>query len=239
MKSFAAGIAVQLTFGLIMGIFFMVWTLYMQQGLGWTALKAGVTGIPFSIAVSAATGMSVQMLVPKFGRKVLQAGALVMASGVLVYIWEAERYGMGISAWQMALPLILMGIGMGLIVAPLTDAVLSEVPREHAGSASGLINTTMQMGNALGLGLVSVVFFGQIGDHLVPPQVNLAIVDAFQYALRYVAVILLAIFVLMFALPKKPAQHVEGAGDDAEPEAVVVAASDDDEVPPAKESVLV
>ncbi|MDG4858241.1 MFS transporter [Streptomyces sp. T-3] len=239
-KSFAAGIAVQLTFGLTMGIFFLVWTLYMQEGLGWTALKAGTTGIPFSIAVSFAAGISVQKLVPRFGRKVLQTGALVMAAGVLVYIWEAERYGMGITAWQMVLPLILMGIGMGLIVAPLTDAVLSDVPREHAGSASGLINTTMQMGNALGLGLVSVVFFGQIGDHLIPAQVGPAIVDAFQYALRYVVGILLAIFVLMFALPKKPAQHVEGAGGEApESGAAVVTAADDDEVPPAKESVLV
>ena len=66
----------------------------------------------------------------------------------------------------MALPLVVMGVGMGLIVAPLTDAILSEVPREHSGSASGLINTVQQMGNALGLGLVSVVFFGTMSDHL-------------------------------------------------------------------------
>ena len=51
-KSFAAGIAVQLTFGIGLGIFFLVWTLYMQMGLGWSALRAGLTGIPFSIAVS-------------------------------------------------------------------------------------------------------------------------------------------------------------------------------------------
>ncbi len=213
-KSFAAGIAVQLTFGLVMGIFFLVWTLYMQQGLGWSVLKAGLTGIPFSIAVSVAAGMSVQLLVPRFGRKVLQTGALTMAAGVLIYIWEADRYGMAITQWQMALPLIVMGLGMGLIVAPLTDAVLSEVPREHAGSASGLINTTMQMGNALGLGLVSVVFFGQIGDNLLPEQFGPALVEAFQHALKYVAAILGAIFLVMFALPKRPAQHLEGGADE-------------------------
>ncbi len=84
----------------------------------------------------------------------------------------------------MALPLVVMGVGMGLIVAPLTDAILSEVPREHAGSASGLINTVQQMGNALGLGLVSVVFFGTISDHLSPDQVGPAFADAFQHALR-------------------------------------------------------
>ncbi|WP_245238417.1 MFS transporter [Streptomyces roseochromogenus] len=215
-KSFAAGIAVQTVFGVALGIFFLVWTLYMQIGLGWSPLRAGLTGVPFSLAVSTAAGMSVQKLVPRFGRKVLQAGALVMGAGVLLYLWEAHRYGLAIASWQMALPLVVMGAGMGLIVAPLTDAVLSEVPREHAGSASGLINTVQQMGNALGLGLVSVVFFGEIGDRLAPAQVGPAFVHAFQHALWWVAGIMVAIFLLMSALPKRPAQHVEGAAD-AEP----------------------
>ncbi|MBL1082026.1 MFS transporter [Streptomyces actinomycinicus] len=211
-KSFAAGIAVQTVFGVALGIFFLVWTLYMQIGLGWRPLRAGLTGVPFSLAVSTAAGLSVQKLVPRFGRKVLQAGALVMGAGVLLYLWEAHRYGLGIASWQMALPLVVMGVGMGLIVAPLTDAVLSEVPREHAGSASGLINTVQQMGNALGLGLVSVVFFGEIGDRLTSVQIGPAFVHAFQHALWYVAGIMGVIFLLMFALPKRPAQHVEGAG---------------------------
>ncbi|MEO3976156.1 MFS transporter [Streptomyces sp. CAU 1734] len=238
-KSFAAGIAVQLTFGLLMGVFFLVWTLYMQVGLGWSPLRAGLTGVPFSIAVSVAAGISVQKLVPLFGRKVLQAGALTMASGVLLYIWEAGRYGTGITTWQMLLPLVLMGLGMGLIVAPLTDAVLSEVPREHAGSASGLISTVQQMGTALGLGLVSVVFFRTIDGSLggsgegpalgshgegaagatggVPEAVGKAFVDAFQNSLWWVVAILAVIFLVMFALPARPKQHLEGAPADDEP----------------------
>ncbi|MGW2767263.1 MFS transporter [Streptomyces sp. NPDC001275] len=225
-KSFAAGIAVQTVFGVALGVFFLVWTLYMQVGLGWSPLRAGLTGVPFSIAVSVAAGMSVQKLVPRFGRKVLQAGALVMAAGVLLYIWESERYGLHIAPWQMALPLVVMGVGMGLIVAPLTDAVLSEVPREHAGSASGLINTVQQMGNALGLGLVSVVFFGVIGDRLAPAEVGPAFVNAFQHALVWVAAVLGVIFVLMSALPKRPgrqAEDAEEAGAEAAGEPAVVA----------------
>ncbi|MGW7168510.1 MFS transporter [Streptomyces sp. NPDC054884] len=212
-RSFAAGVAVQTVFGIGLGVFFLVWTLYMQTGLGWSPLKAGLTGVPFSIAVSVAAGMSVQKLTPRFGRKVLQAGALTMTVGVLLYIWESERYGLGIAPWQMALPLVVMGVGMGLIFAPLTDAVLSEVPREHAGSASGLINTVQQMGNALGLGLVAVVFFGEIGDRLAPAEVGPAFVNAFQHALGWVALVMFGIFLLMFALPKRSAQHMEGAED--------------------------
>lgn len=203
-KSFAAGIAVQLTFGISLGIFFLVWTLYMQIGLGWSPLHAGLTGLPFSLAVSTAAALSVQNLVPRFGRKVLQAGALTMAAGVLIYLWEAGRYGADITSWQMVPPLVVMGAGMGLIVAPLTDAVLSDVPREHSGSASGLINTVQQMGNALGLGLVSVVFFGVVDDHAAtsPTAVTEAFVDGFRSALWWVAAVLTAIFLLMLALPK-------------------------------------
>ncbi|MER8015576.1 MFS transporter [Streptomyces griseoluteus] len=215
-RSFAAGIAVQTVFGVALGVFFLVWTLYMQIGLGWSVLRAGLTGVPFSLAVSTGAAMSVQFLVPRFGRKVLQTGALTMGLGVLLYLWESDRYGLAIASWQMALPLVVMGAGMGLIVAPLTDAVLSEVPREHAGSASGLINTVQQMGNALGLGLVSVVFFGQIADRLTPAQVGPAFVNAFEYALWWVAGVMGVIFLLMSALPKRPAQHVEGASEPAE-----------------------
>ncbi|MET9670094.1 MFS transporter [Streptomyces sp. NPDC006475] len=210
-KSFAAGIAVQLTFGIVCGVFFLVWTLYMQIGLGWSPLRAGLTGVPFSIAVSAAAGISVQKLVPRFGRKVLQAGAVTMAAGMLLYIWEAGRYGTAIHSWQMMLPLVVMGLGMGLIVAPLTDAVLSDVPHEHAGSASGLINTTMQMGNALGLGLVSVVFFGSIDDRIAPSAVGNAFGEAFQNSLWWAVGVLGLIFLVMFALPPRPKQHLEGA----------------------------
>ncbi|MBW5254206.1 MFS transporter [Streptomyces sp. P01-B04] len=216
-KSFAAGIAVQLTFGIGLGIFFLVWTLYMQEGLGWSALRAGTTGIPFSIAVSFAAGISVQKLVPRFGRKVLQAGALLMIAGLLLYIWESGRYGMAITSWQMALPLVVMGVGMGLIVAPLADAVLSEVPKEHAGSASGLFNTVQQMGNALGLALVSVIFFGTMGDKLTPPEIGPAFADAFEHSLWWVAGVLAVIFLVMFALPARPKEHVEGGDESAEP----------------------
>ncbi|MCX4550345.1 MFS transporter [Streptomyces sp. NBC_01267] len=210
-KSFAAGIAVQATFGIALGIFFLVWTMYMQIGLGWSALRAGTTGIPFSVSVSVAAAMSVQKLVPRFGRKVLQTGALLMMTGLLIYIWEADRYGMGIASWQMALPLVVMGLGMGLIVAPLTDAVLADVPKEHSGSASGLINTVQQMGNALGLGLVSVVFFGSISDRLAPSATGPAFAHAFMNSLWWVAGVLGAIFLLMFALPKRAPAGAEAA----------------------------
>ncbi|MFE9423892.1 MFS transporter [Kitasatospora sp. NPDC006697] len=210
-RSFAAGLGVQLVFGVVLGIFFLVWTLYMQLGLGWSPLRAGLTGIPFSIAVSLAAGLSVQQLVPRFGRKVLQAGALVMALGMVIYVWEDSRYGAGIHSWQMALPLAVMGLGMGLIVAPLTDAVLAEVPKSEAGSASGLLNTTQQLGNALGLGLVSVVFFPVVDSARPGSPIALVFGHAFRHTLSWLMAGLAVALLLMFALPRKAAPAPESA----------------------------
>ncbi|MEU5980357.1 MFS transporter [Streptomyces sp. NPDC047315] len=221
-KSFSAGIAVQVGFGMVCGIFFFIWTLYMQVGLGWSVMRAGLTGLPFSVATSIFAGISVQQLVPKYGRKVLQAGALVMGAGMLLYAWLADRYGTDIETWQMLAPLFVIGAGMGLITAPLTNAILSDVPREHAGSASGLINTTLQMGNALGLGLTSVVFFGVINEEAGPALIGTEFADAFENALFWVAGVLFVIFLLIFALPAKAPAGFEGEGmpPEGEPGAV-------------------
>ncbi|KOT99965.1 MFS transporter [Streptomyces sp. NRRL F-5755] len=202
LRTFAAGTGVQLTFGALSGLFFLVWTLCMQLGLGWGPLHAGLTGIPFSLACSAAAGVSVQKLVPRFGRKVLQAGALIMLAGVLLYIAEAGRYGTGLTSWQMVPAMLLMGGGMGLIVAPITDAAISEVPAEHSGSASGIFNTTSQLGMALGLGLSSVAFFGVLDD-AAGGDPRAAVVDATVVSLWWVAAGLAVIFLLLFLLPGK------------------------------------
>lgn len=229
-KSFAAGIGIQVAFSITLGIFFLVWQLYMQYGLGWTPLHAGLTGIPFSIACSIAAGMSIQLLVPRFGRRpVLQAGALTMAAGSVLYLFESDRYGLAIASWQMALPLILMGGGMGLVFAVLTDTILTEVPQKHAGSASGLINTHNQLGFAFGLGLTSIAFFGVVDERIALG--GQAFVDAFGQAMWWVTAILAAVFVLMYALPKgrattdqepEPAEANPAAAAEPEPELAAV-----------------
>ena len=202
-RSFAAGIGVQLSVSLVSGIFLMVWTLYLQLGLGWSPLKAGLTGVPNAIATSAFAGLAMTKLAP-YGRKVLQAGALVMAAGAVLYALASMHWGASIHPWQMTLPLAVMGAGTGLIIAPLTGSVLSQVPFQHAGSASGLINTTNQLGLALGLGLSSVTFF-TIVDHPAQGRPAAEVFnDGFVNSLWWVAGGLVLAFLLMLALPKMP-----------------------------------
>lgn len=158
-RSFAAGMLVLLLFQACMAAFFLTWSLYQQLGLGWKPLHAGLAGVPFSLGVSVAAGLSIQFLVPRLGRHVLSLGAVVLAAGMLVYAWAVDHYGTGISAWQMVFPLVVAGLGMGLLLPPLADTVLSGVAEKDAGSASGVLNAVNQLGNAIGIAVVGVVFF--------------------------------------------------------------------------------
>jgi hypothetical protein len=163
-RSFASGMVLWLIFWVALGGFFLVWTLYLQVGLGWTPLRAGLTAVAFAVGAAAGAGLSVQVLTPRFGRRVLMAGALLNAAGFGGYAWVGSHYGPAIHSWQMVAPLAVAGIGFGLVVAPMIDAVLTDVPVRDAGSASGVLNTTQQVGMALGVALVGVVFFALLAN---------------------------------------------------------------------------
>ncbi|WP_020672336.1 MFS transporter [Amycolatopsis nigrescens] len=163
-RSFASGMSVWLLFMIALGGFFLVWTLYMQSGLGWTPLHAGLTAVTFALGAAPAAAVSVEVLTPRFGRRVLMAGALLTGGGFAGFGWVAASAGPSITTWQMVAPLVVAGIGFGLVVAPMIDLILTDVPVEDAGSASGLLNTTQQLGMALGVALVGLVFFAQL-DH--------------------------------------------------------------------------
>jgi EmrB/QacA subfamily drug resistance transporter len=167
LRAFDGGLFVWLLFQIALGGFFFVWTLYLQFGLGWTPLHAGLTAVSFALGAAPAAGISIQMLTPRFGRKVVMGGALLNAAGFGGYIWSIHHFGTGITSWEMVPSLWLSGFGFGLVVAPIIDIVLSGVPAEDAGSASGLFNTTQQVGAALGIALIGVLLFelvaGQAG----------------------------------------------------------------------------
>ncbi|GAB3951958.1 MFS transporter [Streptomyces sparsus] len=164
-RSFSSGLAVNLIFYIGMGMFVIGWTLYMQIGQGWSPMRAGLTSLPFCVGAFMTATTSVMILVPKFGRKAMQIGALVLIAGLGYYIWVAGHYGSDVTSWNLALPLFLIGLGFGTVATPLPLIVTSEVPHKDAGSASGLVNTNTQLGFAIGGALVSVVFFGGLAGN--------------------------------------------------------------------------
>ncbi|MFJ4777937.1 MFS transporter [Streptomyces sp. NPDC088762] len=196
-KAFAGGLAAQLVFGLVSGVFLLTWVLFMQSGLG---LSPGQFA-PASVAISIG-GMAGAMLASKWAgahmRRVPQAGAVLIAVTLVGYqlLVSAQQTSMPFVA--AVAPMILVGAGFGMVGAGLAGLTLSQVGHEDAGSAAGLFNTAMQLGTALGIAMASVVFF----NHAPAGSHGHAVTEAFAGSVWYVVAALAVMWALMFRLPK-------------------------------------
>ena len=166
-RSFAVGIAIAVTFFLGVTSFALILTLFLQVGLGFQPLHAGLTFLPFSGGVLIASGAAAR-LAPRFGRGVTMTGAVVMAAGMVALIATVHHYGGTVTTWEMVPALIVAGLGMGAVLAPLADILLAGVDHQDAGSASGIFNTSLQLGASVGVAVIGVIFFGLLGTQSGP-----------------------------------------------------------------------
>ncbi|MDR2987573.1 MAG: MFS transporter, partial [Nocardiopsaceae bacterium] len=166
-RSFSIGIAIAMTFFLGVTSFALILTLFLQIGLGFSALHAGLTFLPFSAGVLVASAAAAR-LAPRFGRGVTMTGALVMAAGMVGLILIVRNYGHAVTTAELLPGLIVAGLGMGTVLAPLADILLAGVRKEDAGSASGVFNTSIQLGASIGVAVIGVIFFGLLGTQSGP-----------------------------------------------------------------------
>ncbi|WP_019928501.1 MFS transporter [Nocardia sp. BMG111209] len=197
-RSFTAGLTMWGLFWVAVGGFFLIWTLFMQAGLGWTPLRAGLTAATFAAGVGIGAGVAPEKLVPRFGRDVPVAGAVLLAAGFTVFAWATEHFGTTITIWEIVPIQVASGLGFGMVIAPTLDLLLGQVPSRAAGSASGLLNTIQQIGFALGVALAGVIFFGRAEKSTGGAE----FVHAFAYALRYVIGLLIVVAAGFLAVPR-------------------------------------
>jgi EmrB/QacA subfamily drug resistance transporter len=196
-RAFSAGLATQLAFGLLSGAFFLSWALFMQDGLGLTPGRAAAGFVAASLGEMGGAWLAMH-LVRRHGRAVPQAGALLAAATLSGYHHLITTEGTGMGTVLAAAPMLAVGLGLGMIGAPLADLTLGEVAHHHAGSASGLFNTATQLGIALGTALTTVVLFTHISAGARGPAVS----TAFAGSLWYVIGTLLTMWALMLLLPR-------------------------------------
>jgi MFS family permease len=152
--------------GLLIGMslfsmFFFI-SLYLQQVLGYDALKAGVAYLPLAFTIIVSAGMASQ-LVNRFGFKpVLIAGMLFITAG-LVWFSNVSAPG-GTYVGDVLFPSLLAAVGLGFAFVPVTIAAVTGTRPDEAGLASGLINTAQQVGGALGLAILATVANGRTDD---------------------------------------------------------------------------
>jgi predicted MFS family arabinose efflux permease len=200
---------------------FLMLTLYMQQVLGYSAMKTGVAYL--AVAGSSIIWANVAAaLVSRVGvRPLIATGMGLLSLGMLYF----TRIDVGDSYVGALLPgFLIIGLGMALCFVPISIAALAGVRQEEAGLASGLINTTQQIGGAVGIALLSTIAVSvtedEVGSGTVLPE---ALVSGFQAAFWVGAAIAAAGLVAALALVRD-AELVQIPIPDPEPEPVLDAA---------------
>jgi EmrB/QacA subfamily drug resistance transporter len=194
-RAFTTGLVTQLAFWCGQASFFLVFALYLQLGRGLDALQAGLV---FTILAAAylVASMQAPALTARLGRRLPAIGALVLAAGHALLAVSVADVGTAGSVGLLAPALLLVGTGMGLVITPLTSTVLASLEPRRAGAAAGMLSTMQQVGNAIGVAVTGVVFFGAL-DH--------GYAAAFERSLVLLAVLLVAVAGLTRLLPRRAA----------------------------------
>jgi EmrB/QacA subfamily drug resistance transporter len=137
-------------------------TLFLQAGLHLTPLEAGLTFGPLGIGF-ALSALVARPLVIQHGTKVIIVGQALLALGALLMLVELAVDGVAASAARMIVPMVLAGLGTGITIPSLTGVVVSQIPPQRAGLASGLLTTAQQFANTIGVAVFGVIFFSAAG----------------------------------------------------------------------------
>jgi EmrB/QacA subfamily drug resistance transporter len=139
--------------GALFSQFFLL-TLYMQQVLGYSAIKTGVAYVALTLAVIVFSTVSQGLALRVGVRRVLPVGLLLAAAGLVLY---AQLPVHGHYFWDLFPAFLLSGVGLGLAFVPMTIGALTGVAESDAGVASGLINTGQQVGGAIGVAAATTI----------------------------------------------------------------------------------
>jgi EmrB/QacA subfamily drug resistance transporter len=185
------GLVAQLLFWSGQASFFLVLSLYLQLGRGMSALHSGLV---FTIlaATYLVTSLKAPALTMRHGRRVLAAGAAMLAVGHLTLVLTVAGVGVRGSVLALAPGLALVGAGMGLGITPLTSLVMAAAPPEHVGATSGVLATMQNVGNAIGVAVVGVLFYGAVSHGFA---------GAFQLSVAALAVALAGVAGLTRLIP--------------------------------------
>jgi hypothetical protein len=164
-------------------MFFFI-SLYMQQVLGYGPLKAGVAYLPLALTIMASAGIASQLTTRVGFKPVLAAGMVFIAAGLL---WFAQVSADGTYLGDILGPSLLAAVGLGFAFVPVTIGAVAGVSERESGLASGLINTTQQVGGALGLAVLATVATTRTDDVMAssggaPSGLPAALTEGFQAA---------------------------------------------------------
>ena len=145
------------------GTFFIL-TQYLQDGLGYSALEAGLAATPFAIGAAITASVGTSRVLQRVRKLVALGLCTVLAGFALTWIVVGIEPGDDVALYT-ALPLLIAGLGGGLVIAPNQTLSLAEVPVRRAGSAGGVLQTGQRIGSAAGIAVTGSVFYGRLAEN--------------------------------------------------------------------------
>lgn len=198
---------------------FFLGALYVQRVLGYDALQTGLAFLPMSLGMGILSVKFSEPLIMRFGVRTVMIPGLILIALALAAFTRAPVDG---EYWNHVLPvMLLLGVGAGLTFPSLMSISMSSATREDAGLASGLLNTSAQVGAAMGLALLATLSASR-SDNLLADGASQAsaLTDGYHFAFWVAAgLILLAVLVAVFVIKPVPMPSAEqmAAGGPAEP----------------------
>lgn len=161
-RSFSNGTVIVTLYFLGMTSVWVLVALYMQEGLGMSALEAGLVGIPAAV-ISALAANWAGRRVLRLGRKVVIGGLLFGVAGLVLSIAVVLLHSAaGVNEWWLLLSLAFIGLAQGLVISPNQTLTLAEVPVAYAGSSGAIMQTGQRIGTSIGIAVITALVFTMI-----------------------------------------------------------------------------
>jgi EmrB/QacA subfamily drug resistance transporter len=182
--------------------FFLISTVFLQNGLGYSPREAGLTFAWFAVAFLGSSLASVRIQ-PKLGSRIINLGAAMMITGLTsLLLLTAWREG-SLRGLELAPVLLIYGTGQGFVMPTLISTILINIKGHDAGSASGVLSTVQQASFATGVAVIGTVFFSALGTG---PS-TAAFIHALRVALSVNICLLMVTFTLILQIPRFPARE--------------------------------
>jgi MFS family permease len=185
---YAAGVGVGTIYFIGFTGIWLVLALFLQDGLGYTPLRSGLTVTPFALGV-AVSAVIAGRLVSRFGRWLTVCGLTAAVVGLTATALVLRHTGGDTAAWVTVGPLLVAGLGGGMVTSPNMTLTLQHVPVAMAGAAGGAVQTAQRIGAAVGTAALTTIFY----DVLVGTGHNyrVAVSDALLAAVGFMVLALL------------------------------------------------
>jgi len=152
--------------------------------------------------------ITASLLGPRFirriGTRVLSLAYILQTTGLGWIILTLSSYGPGLTLYELTPPLIVFGTGAGFALSPLLGVILSGVPSQEAGEASGVVSTSFQIGNSVGISLFGLLYYRFLNGQLSQSSY----IDAFKTTVPFFMLLSLSGFLLVFLLSQPRVRQI-------------------------------